>query len=292
VDRAVPLEEVAAMTPSSGALVVVGVDGSASSLAAVHSAAEQAALHGCPLLVVHAFNWVPRQAEPADPDPRRTANELVQRAVTVARTVCPQLTITTRILEGSATAALLRQARAAALLVIGDGDLSTHVCLPTHTSAVQVAARARCSVLVARARPPSRGPIVVGVNGSASSEQALDFAFDTAARSRTGLIVVRAWDAPTGADTDDADRIRELADLIAPREDKYHVPARMRVLRGDPAAVLGEESRRAALVIVGARGEQPYGGLLGSAAQTLLHHSPAPLILVRGLMPTVPGSVH
>jgi nucleotide-binding universal stress UspA family protein len=209
--------------------------------------------------------------------------------VNVARTVSPQLAITTWILEGSATAALLRQARAAALLVIGDGDLSGHVCLPVHACPVQVAARARCSVLVARARPPSRGPILVGVDGSPASEQALDFAFDTAVRSRSGLIVVRAWDAPTGADTDDADQIRDLADLVAPREDKYHVPARMRVLRGDPANVLGNESRRAALVIIGARGQQPYGGLLGSAAQTLLHHSAAPLILVRSLMPVVSG---
>jgi nucleotide-binding universal stress UspA family protein len=272
------------MTPSVGASVVVGVDGSASSLAAVRSAAQQASLHGCPLCVVHAFNWLPR--EPADPDPGRTANELVQRAVTTARTIYPRLKINTRILEGPATAALLRQARAAALLVIGDGDLSTQVCLPTHTCAVQLAARAPCSVLVARARPPSMGPILVGVNGSPASEQALDFAFDTAARSRTDLMVVRARNA-AGAETDDADQLRDLADLVAPQENKYHVPAHLRVLRGDPATVLRNESQRAALVIVGARGDQPFGGLLGSAAQTLLHHSPAPLILVRGLMPAM-----
>jgi nucleotide-binding universal stress UspA family protein len=208
--------------------------------------------------------------------------------VTVARTVSPRLNITTRILEGSATVALLRQARTAPLLAIGDGDLSAHVCLPTHTSAVQDAARAPGSVLVARARPHSLGPILVGVDGSPASERALDFAFDAAALGRTDLSVVRAWDAETGPDTEDGDRFRELADLVAPREDKYHISARIRVVRGDPATVLHNESRRAALVVVGARGQQPYGGLLGSAAQTLLHHSPVPLILVRGLMPALP----
>jgi nucleotide-binding universal stress UspA family protein len=277
------------MKPSSGAPVVVGVDGSASSLSAVRSAARQASLHRCPLRVVHAFNWLPSQPEPADPNPRRTANELIQRAVTLARTTSPPLTITSRILEGPATVALLQQARGAALLVIGDGGMSAHVCLQTHSSAVQVAARARCSMLVTRAKPPRRGPILVGVDGSPASEQVLDFAFDTAARSRSDLIVVNAWNTRIPADIDDADRIRDLAELIALRENKYHISPHLRILRGDPVTVLRDESQQAALVIVGARGEHPYGGLLGSIAQTLLHHSPVPLILVRGPMPALPG---
>ena len=276
------------MRPSSVAPVIVGVDGSASSLSAVRAAADQASLYGCPLRIVHAFNWLACQPEALDTYPGTTANQLIEQAEAVARERSPHLTIATRLLEGAPTSTLLRQAHTAALLAIGDGGLSAHICLPTHASAVHVAARACCSVLIARVTPPYDGPLLVGVNGSSASERALDFAFDAAARRGTDLIVVRAGTSGTGAGGNDTDHVRDLADLVAPREDKYRVTARIRVLDGDPGAVLVAESERAGLVIVGARGEQPYGGLLGSAAQALLHHSCAPLILVRGPMPRRP----
>jgi nucleotide-binding universal stress UspA family protein len=256
--------------------VVVGVDGSASSLSAVRLAAGHAASHGLSLHIVHAFNWLPGRPEPNGVRP----GDVIQHAVTTARRVTPGLVVTTRLLEGAATSTLLRQARAAALLAVGDGGLSAQVCLPTHSTAVHIAARAVCSVLVARTAPARDGPILVGVNGSSFSERVLDFAFDIAARNQAELVVLRA---ATSSPSDVGDN---LADLVAPREDKYHLTASVRIVRGEPEAVLVAESVRAGLVIVGARGQQPYRGLLGSAAQTLLHHSPAPLILVRGLLPS------
>lgn len=275
--------------------VVVGVDGSPSSLSATLLAARHAAAYECPLHIVHAFNWLPRRPAPIDAGwrgtdtetvtgPGATAKDVIRRAVSAAHTAAPGVVITTRLLEGAATSTLLREARLAALIAVGDGGLSTRVCLPTHSVAVHIAARAACSVLVARSAAPSGGPIVVGVNGSPSSERALDFAFDLAARRRAELVVVRASMPIPGAGTRDYDELRVLVDLVAPREDKYRLTARVRLQRGEPEAVLVAASTRARLIIIGARGRQPYRGLLGSAAQTLLHHSPAPIILVRGLM--------
>lgn len=281
-------EEVDEVKQSSVAPVVVGVDGSASSMSAVRAAAGLASLYGLPLRVVHAFNWLPRQPERIDTHPGITANDLIQQAVAAARDVSPGLAISARLLEGSPSSTLLRQARTAALLAIGDGGLSAQVCLPTQANAVHVAARASCSVLVARATRPAADSIVVGVNGSPASERALDFAFDTAARSGADLIVVRAATSATGAGDNHDDPLRELAGLVAVREDKYRIAARIRVLPDEPAAALAAESQQAGLIVVGARGQQPYGGLLGSAAQTLLHHSQAPLILVRGLITPQP----
>jgi nucleotide-binding universal stress UspA family protein len=277
-------EEVGEVKASSVAPVIVGVDGSASSLSAIRAAAGLASLYGLPLRVVHAFNWLPRRPEPIDTHPGITANDVIQHAVTAAENVSARLAISTRLVEGAPSSTLLRQARTAALLAIGDGGLSSHVCLPTHTSAVHIAARASCSVLVARAGGSSEGAIVVGANGSPASERVLDFAFETAALSGADLVVVRAATSANGAPGENDGQLRELADLVAVREDKYRIPARIRVLAGDPAAALVAESQQAGLLIVGARGRQPYGGLLGSAAQTLLHHSGAPLILVRGLL--------
>ena len=269
------------MVSSSVLPVVVGVDGSESSMSAVRAAAAFASRYGLPLRVVHVFNWLPGSPEQADPQPGTTAHELLERAVAAAATISPDLAISTRLLEGPPSWTLLRQARTASLLAVGDGGLSAHVGLPTNTSAVHVAARASCSVLVARARHPFGGSVVVGVNGSPASEQALDFAFDTAARRGTDLLVVRA--VTPGGDTDDG-RLPDLGELVAVREDKYGVPARTRTLPGDAATTLIAESHGASLLIVGARGHHRYGGLLGSVSQTLLHHSCAPLILVRGLI--------
>ncbi|MEU7905736.1 universal stress protein [Actinoplanes sp. NPDC049118] len=239
--------------------------------------------------MVHTFNWTPPSPAHGDADPGIAGKDLLQHAVTAAQDVSPRLAISARLLEGAPSPTLLRQAHTAALLAIGDGGLSSHVSLPTHTSAVHIAARASCSVLVARAQHRSEGSIVVGVNGSPASERALDFAFDTAARSGADLVVVRAGTSATEAEDKNDDQLRQLADLVDAREDKYRIAARTRVPPGDPAAVLVAESERAGLVIIGARGQQPYGGLLGSTAQTMLHHSCAPLILVRGLMAPRPG---
>ncbi|WP_255440648.1 universal stress protein [Actinoplanes sp. ATCC 53533] len=260
------------------------MDGSTSSMSAVRAAAGLASMYGLPLQVVHTFNWLPNTPEHDDTDPGTAANALLQHAVTAAQNVSPRLAISVRLLEGAPSPTLLRQAHTAALLAIGDGGLSSHVCLPTHTSAVHIAACASCSVLVARAKHLSEGSIVVGVNGSPASERALDFAFDTAARSGADLVVVRVGTPAPEVDDKTDDQLRHLADLVDVREAKYRIAARTRVLPGDPAAALVAESKQAGVVIIGARGQQPYGGLLGSAAQTLLHHSSAPLILVRGLM--------
>ncbi|GIE54116.1 universal stress protein [Actinoplanes nipponensis] len=108
--------------------VVVGVDGSASSMSAVRAAAGLASLYGLPLQVVHAFNWLPGSPAQTDAHPGATAHDLLQRAVIAARQVAARLPVGTRLLEGAPGSTLLRQARAAALLAIGDGGLSATVC--------------------------------------------------------------------------------------------------------------------------------------------------------------------
>ena len=264
--------------------VVVGVSGSPASQWAVEAGAREAAMHGCPVHLVHVFNWLPTFSRPGEAVPRPDREELLRRAVVVAAREAPAATITTHVLEGSAVTGLLRNSRTAAMIVIGDGRLCDRVCLPHDAVAAQVAARALCTVMVTRAAPPSGGPILAGVTASASGERTLDFAFDAAARHQTSVLVVHAWD---GESRDRDQCVSALTDLVAARENKYGVEAHLRVLTGDPIPVLRRASEEAALVVVGARGDRAYRGLLGSASQTLLHHSPAPVVIVRGLMPAV-----
>ncbi|MEV4702835.1 universal stress protein [Actinoplanes sp. NPDC049316] len=265
--------------------IVVGISGSAASRNAVAAAAWEAAMHGCPLHLVHCFNWVPTLTGTPDDDQRPAPRDLMRSSVAEATRLVPGSAITTQFLEGFAVAVLLRKARTAAMIVIGDGGLQSEVCLAREAPAVQLAARAPCTVMVTRAAPPPAGPVLVGVNGSAGSEQALDFAFDAAACRGADLVVVHAWAPADGDDSGPVAQEAALRKLVDARADLYDVPVRVRMVEGDPTTALRGESRDAGLVVVGARGQRPYQGLLGSVTQTLLHHAPSPVIVVRNLLP-------
>ncbi|GIF12867.1 universal stress protein [Actinoplanes teichomyceticus] len=255
------------MNPSSSPPVIAGVSGSPASCRAVEAAAREAATRGCPLHLVHAIN-----CPPCTTDHPRAAGDLLQQAVATATATAPGLAIVTELVEGYPVTGLLRRCRHAELTVIGDGGLNDQVCLPADAVAVQIAARSFGTVMVTRAAPAPAGPILVGVDGAGAPDPLLDFAFDEAASRRTGLLVIHVGE----------DRDRELDEVVATRALKRGVQAQVRVLGGDPTAVLRRESQESSLIVVGARGRQPYHGLLGSVAQTLLHHGRGPIVVVRG----------
>ncbi|KXK59892.1 hypothetical protein AWW66_21865 [Micromonospora rosaria] len=298
--------------------VVAGVGPATEHLPVVRVAAREAAAHGRSLALLHAFNWAAALAVPAAPgpgasgpgvpgpgasgpgargpgtsnpgapgsgalSPRAEAERLIARAAVVADEVEPALPVSGEIVEGAAVAALVRRSASAFLVAVGDGGMADGgSCVPADSPAVQVAARADCPVLVVRREPPPKGPVLVGVDGSPSSRTALAFAFDCAARRSARLLVVRVVEPDRPAD-DDAD---SLAGIVARCAERYPaLGAECHTLHGDPGTVLLEQSRSAQLAVVAARGDEPWRGMLGAVAQTLLYHSPAPLTVVRGLTP-------
>jgi len=97
------------MTIRAGAPVVVGVDGSQSSLDAVTLAAAEAALRGRSLRIVHAYAWPPvgvglaPETAPAALDAcRGQAEEIVRAAGEVAGKTAPDVATTTQIRRGPA----------------------------------------------------------------------------------------------------------------------------------------------------------------------------------------------
>ncbi|MEQ4304097.1 universal stress protein [Plantactinospora sp. B6F1] len=273
------------MSTPQDAFVVVGVDDSRLSMTAVRLAAREAVLHSRPLRVVHAFNWVADPAEPMPEEPRRPAEELLCRATATANQAQPTLDVSSALIEGPVITTLLRESGSAALLVIGDGGLSAGTDVPTASdaTAVQLAARAGCSVLVAREQVPLTGPVLVGVDGSASSLSALEFAFDTASRHCTDLVVVQVCDPADADGTPPPEVVEQLAEAVAPWQRKFpSVQVNQRVRTGDPESTLAQEARRAELVVVSARGDEPWRGMLGSVSQAMLYHSIAPVVVVRG----------
>ncbi|WBB81702.1 universal stress protein [Micromonospora sp. WMMD882] len=269
------------MSAAADAPVVVGVSGSEESLAVVRLAAREAAEHGRRLCVLHAFDWASALAAPSVVGHRAEAEQAIARAVSVADRVAPKLRVDAQLLEGPAVAGLLRRSESAFLVVVGDGGLTSRQCAPADAAAVQVAARAGCPVLVVRLAPPPDGPVLVALDGSATSRAALDFAFDCAGRHDGRLRAVRVVEPGDDAGRGEQD-LADVVDRCARRHPT--VVAEREVLRGEPGPVLVEQSRTARLVVAGTRGDQPGRGMLGAVSQSLLYHAPAPVALVRRVL--------
>ncbi|MGW2354275.1 universal stress protein [Actinacidiphila glaucinigra] len=286
-------------------LVVVGVDGSASSLAAVEVAAREAMLRGARLRVVHAFIW-PAMHVPLGPSPlgppegglRNMVERLLAEAVERASAVAPEVDVDHAVVTGEPLTVLEAQSTSAELVVVGSRGMGGFVGLLMGSTAVHLAAHGRCPVLAVR-EPAADGPIVLAVDGSAAGERAVDFAFAEAALRNVPLLALHAWttwntpmpvpqDAsapyakPPGALAGEEECL--LYEALAGRREQYpDVVVQHKTVRGRTRETLIEASRSAQLVVVGARGRGGFAGLLlGSVSHALLYHAHCPVAVVRG----------
>jgi nucleotide-binding universal stress UspA family protein len=139
-------------------------------------------------------------------------------------------------------------------------------------------------------------PVVVGVDGSPAGLAAVAVAAREARMRGTGLRVVHAFfwpmmrvplepssmGPPDGGLRNQADRVVEEA-LGHAREVAPDVVAEGTVVTGDTLPVMAEESRGAALAVVGSRGLGAFVGLLlGSTGVHLAAHGHCPVLVVRG----------
>ncbi|MBY8874973.1 universal stress protein [Micromonospora sp. PLK6-60] len=290
------------MNSANGAAVVVGVDGSAAALRAVRLAAAEAARRARPLRVVHGFIWplLRVSVEPAAEGPpggglRHRAEALVEAAVAEAEAAAPGLRVTGEIIDGEASAALLGEAPTAVMIVLGSRGLGGFSALVVGSVAIQVATYAECPVLVARGADRADGPVVVGVDGSARSREAVAFAAEEAALRGTALHAVHAYRHPASSGPGDMQPLvyeesqlrgeedRVLAEALAGLADRHpELSVSREATRGRPVRVLTEASRRAQLLVVGGQGRGELSGLLlGSVSQGALHHADCPVAVVR-----------
>ncbi|MFI7433775.1 universal stress protein [Micromonospora haikouensis] len=290
------------MNAANGAAVVVGVDGSPSSLRAVRLAVAEAARRDRPLRVVHGFVWPllrvplgPAAGAPPGAGLRHQAEQLVADAVAEAEKAAPDVRVTGEIIDGEAAAVLVGESPTAVLVVVGDRGLGGFATLVLGSVAVQVAAYADCPVLVARGAAHPGGPVVVGVDGSALSRAAVEFAAEAAAARGVALRAVHAYRHPASAGPGDMqplvydeDRLRGeeqrvLADSLAGLGERWpRVPVEAVVVRKRPVAALVDAARDAQLLVVGGRGHGEFTGLLlGSVSHALLHRADCPVAVVR-----------
>ncbi|MER6299492.1 universal stress protein [Kitasatospora sp. NPDC001539] len=136
--------------------------------------------------------------------------------------------------------------------------------------------------------------IVVGVDGSPASEQALRWAVEYAKAVGGAVDAVTAWEYPAfygwGGTSAPAEVYnpedvagRTLADSVAKAVGaEPGVPISENVVPGNAAGALLQAAKGAALLVVGSRGLGGFSGvLLGSVSRHLTEHAPCPVVVVR-----------
>jgi len=134
--------------------------------------------------------------------------------------------------------------------------------------------------------------IVVGVDGSPLSRNALEFAVAAAQLRHAHLHVTYAYPVmerpvtgSTGKDYYDqveADAREFLEGIMSKAPSTDGLEVEWLAVPGNPAEVLIEASRGAALLVVGSRGVGGFKGLMmGSVSTQCVHHSHCPVLVVR-----------
>lgn len=134
--------------------------------------------------------------------------------------------------------------------------------------------------------------IVVGVDGSPLSTDALRWAMGQAEITGATVDAVLAWDVPASygmpvvmvSDDDLADSAERALDATLGQVSAEHpqVPVARYVRHGHPASVLIEQAKGADLLVVGSHGHGGFiGALLGSVSQYCIHHATCPVVVVR-----------
>ncbi len=121
--------------------------------------------------------------------------------------------------------------------------------------------------------------VVVGVDGSPSSDQALEWSAALADGTDTEIIVVHGWSEPE-AEGEGELVLRKATDYLRDRG----VRCRTLIEMTDPRELLGRvaESEDADLIVIGSRGKNLFLRVaLGSVGEYLTHHSPCPVTIIR-----------
>ena len=260
--------------------VVVGLDHSPQSAAALEWAAAEATYRQLPLHLVHAVRPAQRP-NPADTtgydeDPAGCVTD----ALRALNDSCAQLPVTWSQPYGAALPALTLASRVATLIVIGTRGRGALRQALTGSTAVELIADAHCPIVVVRAPSPEpgadEGPVIVGLEGRESDGDALHAAFREAAVRRRTVLAVHA--------TDYGFLERARIERLVATEQRRHpeVIAKVIVKRGDPAQLLVARSTHASLLVLGSHGRHEAAGVvLGSVSQAVLRRADCPVLVAR-----------
>ncbi|MBL0886954.1 universal stress protein [Myceligenerans indicum] len=298
----------------SNGQIVVGVDGSSDSGVALDWAAAEAHARAAGLLIVYGLHvpltvgpYGTPSIMPAMEDLRRYGEDVLADATRRVAGQAPGVEVETWLAAHPPAEALLQASRdGASLVVVGTRGLGTAAAIAMGSVSNQVATHAACPTIVIpepEQAPPDDGSIVVGVDGSEHGSAALRFALREASLRSAKVVAVHAYRAPAPpftffnpAGTDaaaEAERqhaqslVRAEASVdqavaTAASETGVEADVTVRITEGRPADVLIDQSRDAALTVVGTRGHGELRAVvLGSVSHAVVSHARRPVAVVR-----------
>jgi nucleotide-binding universal stress UspA family protein len=281
--------------------ILVGVDGSAQSDAAIRFATREAAMRDAPLTLMYVVGPVPdwatrseqaRIAKVWETDARDIIEQARKTALASAgASASPDLR--TEVVHSSVMPTLIGASTRADMIVVGSRGMAALGRFLLGSVSSTVVQHAHCPVAIIHDDDGSaddKAPVLVGVDGSPASDGAIELAFDEASRRGVHLVALHAWSDVgvfpiLGMDWRDyeAKGAEILNERLAGSQREYpDVRVERRLDCDRPAHWLIEESQHAQLVVVGSHGRGGFPGmLLGSVSSALAHSAKAPLIIHR-----------
>jgi len=275
--------------------IVVGTDGSENAAAAVRWAVDEGEIHGAAVEVVLAWSLLnqhhPDRSDHYDPDYGEDAARAAL-ASWVAEDVGADAQVGQRVVCDVPVRALLEAGDAADLLVVGARGTGGFQGLLLGSVSDRVAQLANRPVAVLRGTAPVRhGRVVVGIDGSARSLDALRWAAAEARVRDADLDVVHAWQLPMMTSPpvhvlfEDYNAMEKSSRAILDRALADPALAGIKVnphfTYDSPARALLDRAADAGLIVAGTRGlGRVAGTLLGSVSRQLLHHAACPVVVI------------
>ena len=288
----------AASRPTAKGLLV-GLDGSAGSRHALHWAVGRTAEFG---LIQPLITWQYPWWAYTGPVPL-AENEFEQQATREVKAVLEQITrdryLPPIVCRGRPGQTLVETGADHALTVVGTRGRSGMEDALLGSVSSYVVAHAKAPVAVIPPTAPAEGPqdrLVVGIDGSANSVAALEWALTHASPQAT-IEAVHSWVYPASAMPDlavmsyddyEIAAKRVLDETVAAAVESVKTTSRTqpraevvkRLEYGDPRAVLHECESDCDLLILGRRGRGGLAHLLLGSVTTALVHQPATAVVV------------
>ena len=295
---------------SEKSLVVVGIDGSPGSVAALDWAAAEAHRRGARLELLHVEIPAPpvvgmeAAAAPAAPLPDDSLPHFLHEAHQRVAVAWPDLHIDVVATVGSPASSLIARSRMADVLVVGAHGRSMVARLLLGSVSHHVATRSACTSVVVRGPVhDATAPVAVGIDDSPTARYALEVGFMEASARGVPLVVFHAWQdlAPTGYGVSGlppglVEEMRaEAAALVESTlqgwPEKFpDVEVHTRVEHNHPVTAVVEESSRAQLVVLGAHGRGRFAGMdVGSVPSAAVREAHCPVMVVRPPADEVPA---
>ncbi len=288
-------------TEKSNDTVIVGYNGSETSAEAVAWAASEASVRGAALRIVTCVEMPVMSGEAAMGWSSGAAYEAIREASATTsaqmtakvRASHPTLTVTAEVVPGSAASALLTDATATNLIVVGASSHDGAAAFWLGTTPRSLVHNSPCPVAVIRGAATRGTPdrIVVGIDGSATSDAAVVWAADEADRHRVDLVLVHGWSyayAPVDARATQARDLTEVdADCTLTRSvelarERSGATVTGQLVESSPVDALLETIKDGDLLVLGSHG---HGGLrtrlLGSTVNSVLDAAAVPVVVVR-----------